>query len=311
MLKRKLLKRLCLIGATVIAIYIILLYPTQNKTDINVISNSDTGVIYLLNKDDYLSRLDMIYNSEKDTELIYEIIDILTIKSKISYRIRDGFRGIIPEGTKVLDLILDNNILIIDFSKEILNIDKNYEEKMLEAIVYSVTSNISDIKIKILVEGKKLEKLPHSNKYLPEYLDRNIRINKEYDISNMNNITYTTVYYVASIDDFTYYIPVTKVSNDKNEKIEIIIDELKSSSTYNTNMVNYISSETELIDYQIFDKSLLLNFNESILGDINTNKILEEVTYSINLSINDNYNVESVMYSVNDEIIDNYFLLLG
>lgn len=311
MLKRELLKRFCLIFATVIAIFIILLYPAQNKTDINVISNSETGVIYLLNKDDYLSRLNMIYNSEEDIELIYEIIDILTIKSKISYRIRDGFRGIIPEGTKVLDLILDNNILIIDFSKEILNINEKYEEKMLEAIVYSITSNIDNIKIKILVEGKKLEKLLHSNKYLPEYLDRDIKINKEYDISDINDITYTTIYYIASIDDFTYYIPVTKVNNDKNEKIEIIIDELKSSSTYNTNMVNYISSETELIDYQIFDKSLLLNFNESILGDINTNKILEEVTYSINLSINDNYNVDSVMYSVDDEIIDNYFLLLG
>ena len=181
---------------------------------------------------------------------------------------------------------------------------------MIECIVYSILSNIDGVKLKLLVEGSLFKQLPHSKVLLPEVLDKSIKINKVYDINGLDDVKYITVYYPCSEDDFNYYIPVTNVVNSKNEKIEIIIDELKSSSTYNTNVISYINEETELIDYQILEDSILLNFNDLIF-DIDSNKILEEVRYSINLSIKDNYDVSSVMYMVDDKIIDNYFLLLG
>ena len=112
-------------------------------------------------------------------------------------------------------------------------------------------------------------------------------------------------------DEYLYYIPVTKYTNTEKEKVEIIIDELKSSSTYNTNLISYINEETKLINYELLDKSLILNFNEQILSDINSSNIIEEVTYAINLSVQENYDINNVSYSVNDNIINNYFLLLG
>jgi len=127
----------------------------------------------------------------------------------------------------------------------------------------------------------------------------------------MQNITETTIYYLAKKDDYLYYIPVTKYTNSNKEKIEIIIDELKSSTTYNTNLISYLKEETELINYELLDKSLLLNFNDQILNDINTNNIIEEVTYAIDLSVSENYQVDTVFYSVDDQLLNHSFLFLG
>jgi len=132
-----------------------------------------------------------------------------------------------------------------------------------------------------------------------------------YDLKSMHNISEVTIYYLAKKNDYLYYIPVTKYTNNEKEKVEIIIDELKSSSTYKANLISYINEETQLINYELLDKSLILNFNEQILSDINSYNIIEEVTYAINLSVQENYDIDNVSYSINDNIISNYFLLLG
>ena len=310
MLKRKFVKRVSLILFVFVSIFIITLFPKEKNLDTEVSYSDDTGIIYLLNEDSLLVRLNIIYDSSNDLDLVKEIINLLTIGSEINYRISDNFNPIIPKNTKLLNAFIDKDILYLDFNKELLNISKDLEEVMIESIVFSITSNINIKGIKLMIDGVSLDRLPKTNKVLPEYLDRTIRINKVYDISSLNNINYTTIYLPTMYDDETYYLPVTKVSNNDQDKIEIIIDELKSSSTYDTNMVSYLNEETQLIDFEVMEDSILLNFNNYIL-DTKTSKLIEEITYSINLSIKDNYNVSSVMYMVDDKIIDNYFLLLG
>ena len=177
---------------------------------------------------------------------------------------------------------------------------------MIESIIYSLTS-IDNIKyISIYVEGNILKELPNSKKKLNTILDRTYGINKEFNITTLNNTQKTTIYYVSKHEDYYYYVPVTKYMNSNISKIEIIIKELTSSKMLNTNLISYLNSNTELLSYNETDKTLLLNFNESILNDINTNNILEEVTYSINLSIKDNYDIKDVIYYVNDKIITTF-----
>ena len=67
--------------------------------------------------------------------------------------------------------------------------------------------------------------------------------------------------------------------------------------------MSYLNSNINLIDYSLDDKTINLNFNNSILSDNTTNKILEEVIYTIGLSVMDNFNVEEVSILVNNEEI--------
>ena len=111
-----------------------------------------------------------------------------------------------------------------------------------------------------------------------------------------------TIYYVNNINDESYYTPVTKyINNDKQDKVKIIIDELSTSISYETNLMSYLDTNVKLLDYEIIDDKIKLNFNNLILSDITSNVILEEVIYTIALSISDNYNIDEVVFSVENE----------
>ena len=308
MLKKKALKKIFISISCLIILLILYLFPDKDDTiNTNIKdSNKNTNIIYLKDSNNYIARVSTILSSKNTIDQVKEIINILTIDS--NKYIREGFTKVIPKNTKLLNCSLDNNLLKLNFSKEFLNVSLKNEEKLIESIVYSMTS-LDNIKyISIFVEGKILNELPNSKRKLNTILDRTIGINKEFNIDNIYNTTKTTVYYMSKYKDYYYYVPITKITNDNISKIEIIIKELTSSKILNTNLISYLNSKTELLSYNETDKSLLLNFNDSILEDLNTNNILENVTYAINLSIKDNYNIDEVLYYVNDKIVSTFSL---
>ena len=307
MLKKKVFKKIIFSLSCILLLGILYLFPDKNETiKPNISHNNDNNIIYLKDNNNYIARVSTILKTNTKEEQIKEIINILTIDSN-TY-IRDGFKKIIPKNTKLIGLDVNDNLVKLNFSKELLNIDKKNEVGMIEAIVYSITS-IDNIKyVSIYVEGEILNKLPNSNIKLNTILDRSIGINKEFNINNIYDTTKTTIYYLSKYDDYYYYVPVTKITNDDISKIEIIIKELSSSKLINTNLMSYLNNNTELLSYNETDKTLLLNFNENIFDSINSNNILEEVSYSINLSIKDNYDVEEVLYYVNDKIVNTFSL---
>ena len=158
---------------------------------------------------------------------------------------------------------------------------------------------------KIKVEGEVLSKLPNSKINLPTVLDKSYGINKNYDLTNLNNIISYTTYYTSTYNDTKYYVPVTKYINSKDsDVVKIIIKELGSSPIYQTNLMSYLNAKTELNDYELDNNKLKLNFNELLLNDLDKKNILEEVIYTISLSMNNVYdNLESVSFLVNNEEI--------
>lgn len=310
MLKLKILKNIGIVLSVILVVQILFLFPKKEEYITTI--NTNESDIYLFDNNNYVSRVNIQVKSTNTYDLINEKISLMTKNNSLSYKLRSGFTAPIPENTRLLDYHIKDGILVLNFSKDLLNVEDNLEEKMIEAIIYSLTSIKGINGITIKVNNNILNKLEYTNKVLPEVLDRSFKINKEFSSNSINNLKEVTVYYPATIDDFLYYIPITKITDDKNEKIEIIINELKSSTTYNTNFVEFINEETKLINYEFIDKSLILNFTDSIFTDINSKTIKEEITYAINSSIKDTYtNIDNVLYYVDDDIFNNYFLLLG
>ena len=310
MLKKMSIRKLMVATLTLFILVIIYLMPdsVSNKKlkikndDIEYIYSNNIDVIYLLDSNDYIARTKISSSEVKDTNAkVAEIIEGLTIDGNKSNIIPNGFRSIIPIGTRVLNLNINNKILTINFSKELLDVKKEYEEKMIEAITYSLTSLEEIDKLVIQVEGKRLEKLPKNNIMLPSILDKSYGINKVYNITNTRDIDSFTVYYVKSYNNNIYYVPVTKyINNDKQDKIKVIIKELSTSPIYESNLMSFLDVSTKLLDYKLEDDTIRLNFNNAILSDVTNSNILEEVIYTISLSMNDNYNVKEVVFCVDD-----------
>lgn len=280
-----------------------------DTSNIEYIYSNMLDSIYLLDKNDYVA-LTSITTCDCDIlDKSKDLLNGLIIDGAKSAIIPNGFRSIIPTGTSILDVKLDNKVLTVNFSKEILDISSEYEEAMIESIVYTLTSIEGIDKVNIQVEGKELTKLPHSKKNIPTSLDKSYGINKVYDINNTKDIDSITLYYVNSYNDNKYYVPVTKyINNDSQDKIKVIIEQLSNSLTYESNLMSYLSDNAKLLDYEIDDKTIKLNFNNMILSDISSNNILEEVVYTIGYSINEVVDVDEVVFYVNNEKICNFLL---
>ena len=302
MIKKSSIRRICVATLTLFILLIIYFFPSNDtviKEHLSYITK-DEMPIFLVDNSDYVARTSIVKNSSETIEQIKEIIEALTKNTKKSSYIRDGFKPIIPDGTKILDLKLEENILTINFSKELLNVVHCDEQKMIEAIIYSLTE-IKDIKkIKILVEGKPLTNLPNSNKKLPEYLDKSYGINKIYNLDSLKETTKTTIYYLSKNKDYYYYVPVTKVSNEKTERVEIIIKELKSTPIYHTNLISYLAASANMTSYEMLKNAISLSFNNYLIANIKEDDILEEVKYSIALSIRDTYGINEVIFNIPD-----------
>jgi len=311
MLKRLAFKKTIIVSLSFFFLLIIYLFPsTDTKYNINTTvsyTNPKTIPIYLIDDNNYVSRIEIIKKSENSLDLIDEVINNLTIDSKSSSHVPNQFKKIIPKDTKIISKELESGLLKINFSKELLNVTIDNEEKMIEAIIFSLTE-IKDIKkIMIFVEGQNLKELPNSKKILPLILDRTFGINKIYELESMKDVSKVTTYYVSKTDNYSYYIPITSISNSKSEKVEIIIEKLKTSPTYDVNLVSYLTVSAELLNYEILENSINLSFNNEVLS-LDENKIIEEVKYSIALSIRDTYDINETIFYVDNMLIDALFI---
>ena len=270
-------KKIVVSTISLLLIFLFYLIPTHNNELITKMDSKTKNIVYLLDKDNYVSEVITYFDNNSINDEIINRINVL-INGK------DNFKGVIPENTIINSVSIIKDEVTIDFSKELLN--TNNEEKMIESIVYTLTdiNGINGIYIK--VDGNILEKLPNSNKKLDYPLTRNFGINKEYDINSFMNIERVTVYF-SKIDDIEYLVPITKITNFLEDKIEIIIKELKSSINSQNDLNGLLSNRLELLDYDIKDNIMTLKLNNH-----NNNSDYE----LLSRSIFENYDVNKIIF---------------
>lgn len=311
MLKRMSIKKIIVSTTAIILLLVIYLIPS-NRKDIDLKNNTleysynnIVSTIYLIDSNNYVARTTIPTCKCEGVDLAKDLVYGLVIGGPKNNIIPNGFRSIIPPDVSIKNIELKDKVLTIDFTKELLEVTKNDEEKMLEAIIYTLTSIDGIDKVIIKIEGETLTKLPNSKLNVPTVLDKSYGINKRYDLSNLNDIFSYTTYYTSTYNNNKYYVPVTKYINSKeSDVVKVIIKELGSSPIYQTNLMSYLNANVTLNSYELFDNNLKLNFNELLLNDLNSKSILEEVIYTISLSMDNIYNnLESVSFLVNNEEI--------
>ena len=254
------------------------------------------NVVYLLDDDNYVSRVISYYDETDIEKVIRNKINILINGDKNL----NNFYSLIPKKTILKDISVNKDSVYLNFSKEFLNVNKYIEESMVESIVYTLTEINGINNVYINVDGEKFVMLPNSKKVIPYPLTRSFGINKKYDLDSLNDIDKTIIYFVKKYDSSEYYVPITKVSNLSSSKIDIIIDELKSTVNAQDNLSSFISDNVVLEENKIIDDKINLVFNEYIFSDSSKKTILEEVKYVVSQSIFDNLDVKEVIFSTKE-----------
>ena len=311
MLKKMYSRKILASTAVLFALLLVYLVPKENNYSLKDISqkltyvdkNITTSIIYLWDSNHLLARTEVSTKNTDKVKLAKEVLQILIKDGEGTDKIPNGFQEVLPSETKVLSVELENNVLKVDFSKELLDVKESEEESIISAIVYTLTSIDGIDNIILYVEGDILSKLPQSKINLPSTLNRKVGINKEYNLNSFKDATRVTVYYIGNHDDNYYYVPVTKYLNTDKDKIKIIIDELASGPAHGSNLMSFLNSNTKLLATEQEVDTMFLKFNEFIFSDMDERNILEEVLYTIELSIAENYDVEEVVFQVENQEI--------
>lgn len=287
-------------------VFLLYLFPKKEEYSLNVKTVMDENKyhdIFLIDKNNMVAKTKIVTTSNSKESLIKELVESLIIDGKYVDRVPNGFTQMLPSDTKILNINLNNNIIDLNFNNKLFDVKSSDERKVLESIIYTLTS-IKDVQgVRILIDGKTLNKLPKTGELLDEVLNRKIGINKDYNIDDIKNITNVTIYYTSKFNDQIYYVPVTKYMNSNDNKIKIIIDQLTSRMSYNSNLISYLNSNLELLDYSFNEDQLDLNFNQYLFDNEDNKKVLEEVIYSISYSVEDTLNVSNIKFFVNNKEI--------
>jgi len=303
MLKRKALRKILITTFAVFTLFIVYLISDPDLTEelnispeVSYVASLGMNDAYLLGSNHYLVKTNTLLDADNLDGKIKILIDYLTVNQ--NNKLPVGLSGILPSGTKVLGVSTTDGIVTLNFSKEIWEGNQELQERLIEGLTYSITSLEGVSGLKLQVEGIQVLEIPSTKKPLPEILTKDYGINKVYDLDNASGIQKVTTYYLNQISNQKYYVPVTKYVNDSREKIDIIVENLSSNFLYESSLISLLQSDVELMNYQVEDELMLLNFNHSLFDD---EKLLEEVTYQVAYSIFDNYNVKTVLFEVEGE----------
>lgn len=243
------------------------------RTNFEIEEKTTTNKVYLLDKNNYLVKVDVFLPKE---EIIKNIIYYLKEDNK-----EEDWNGYLPKELKVLDYELENKELIIHFSSEI----KEVEENNLSGLIHSLLELKEVEKVKILDENNPVGGYE-------DFLDESFPINKINETTSRKDIQKVILYYVESIENENL-VPVTKYLNQKNNKIEVILEELKNNIP--SPLISYIPTNLELIEYEIQPDAIVLNFSKELIKDSNKQEIILK---EISETLFDNYEVSSILYKV-------------
>lgn len=83
----------------------------------------------------------------------------MKIDGKYQDKIPNGFCALLPSDTKLLGKEINNDVVTLNFNSNVLDVKSENEEKVIESLIYSITSIDGIDKIIIKIDGENLKKL--------------------------------------------------------------------------------------------------------------------------------------------------------
>lgn len=260
--------------------------------------------LYLIDKNGYV--VPQTFELPKVTGLAKQALEYLVQNGPVQALLPNGFQAVLPPDTQILGVNIKGDTVIADFSQEFANYKPEDEQKILEAITWTLTEFDNIEKVKIRINGHDQNVMPVNHTPIEDGLSRadgiNIETNGVVDITNTHPVT---VYFMAENSESTYYVPVTRrVENTVKDNFVAVVNELIEGPSYTSGLLDDFNDDVKLLDSPVFkDGNITLNFNESILGSFDEKKkiISNHVIESLVLSLTEQPGVKSVAIKVNGE----------
>lgn len=211
------------------------------------------------------------------------------------------FRNVIPQGTTIRGVTINNGVAKVDFSKEVMNFENQRDEQaMVDAVVWTLTGLEGVNKVQFAVEGRTQATLKHRTP-IAEAISRDNGINLQASkITNPSNTTKLTLYFQATnqAGDFSYLVPVTRLvpkAKDQN-MVDLTLAELAKGANAE-GLADVVEPTLKLVKGEVKDKVANLDLSPEFKLTGGT-EAEENMVNSIVLSVAANAGVEQVKFTV-------------
>lgn len=205
-------------------------------------------------------------------------------------RLPAGFSGLLPKGTEVkgINIVKDQKLAVVDFSKAFNDYNLQDERKILEAITWTLTGFPTIDKVQIRVEGTAIKEMPVGGTPLDEPLSRAMGINIEKQEGiEYGQATPVTLYFLSkNQEEYPYYVPVTRLIKRTDHISEAVIQQLIAGPDENKGLAAVLNAGSELLGVSQSADVVTVNFSDNVLGP--DAKAPAEALKAVVLSITEN-----------------------
>lgn len=172
---------------------------------------------------------------------------------------RLGLRTVLPENTTI-DLDIANGLARIDLSKEVLELaDAAAETNMINAIVSTLTEFDTVQEVEFLIDGQRLEKLPHGTDISGRFKRGDINLESADEAMSVADGKRVTLYFPSEVG--TVVVPVTRLVYSSPD-INTAVLELAKGPSETGSLEHVLPSGCGLIDVSVENGTAKLNFTK-------------------------------------------------
>lgn len=217
-----------------------------------------------------------------------------------------GLKNVLPKGTEVRGVSINNGTAIVDFSKEVMSYNTLQDEQsIVEAVVWTMTGLPDVDRVKFRIEGHDRPTMKLGTP-IADAISRASGINLDVAANvNPSNSTKLTLYFEGSNPEgnFTYLVPVTRIipKVDVANTIELTMAELAKGPGGKAGLGPVVASSLKPQKVEMVDNVATLDFGDDFAVSENT-PAMRNMLNSIVLSVAANADVDQVQFKVNGEV---------
>ncbi|MRG88373.1 GerMN domain-containing protein [Salinibacillus xinjiangensis] len=258
--------------------------------------------LYLLDPNGMVVSQTLPLPMDETKEVAKQTLEYLVKDGPVSNILPNGFQAVLPAGTNINGLNLqEDGSLVVDLSKEFKDYQPENEQKVIQAMTFTLTQFDSVERIKLRIDGVDQDVMPVNGTPIGNGFSRADGINLHVgDVNDLMNSQAVTVYYPAQQSEHYYYVPVTTPIDASEDIYESVINKVVEGPSYElSGLLDVFRNGVQLTEEpKIEDGILSITFNESIFNDVENKTISDTVLNSIVLSLTEHEDVKSVQVQV-------------
>lgn len=209
-----------------------------------------------------------------------------------------GLHGVIPEGTKILGMSINEGLCKIDVSNDFLNTKSFEAEKnMISSITYTMTEFSTIDSVGFMVEGENMLSLSNGYSIDAAFERENINLFGREDGSN-----YTVYYKSNDVETAGMYVPITFTAEIVDNPINIVLKKLFGGPPADLPMTNEIPYGVDYQGLVVEDGKVLIDLS---MGALNLSQVeYDDMTRMVTLCLDQFDNVNDCSFLIEGMTFD-------